>query len=76
MTILASNTSRKGAIIYNDSTAVLYLDLSGGTAASTSYSVQLPANAYFELPGPNVYNGAITGIWSSATGNARVTEWT
>ncbi len=76
VTILASNTSRKGAIIYNDSTAVLYLDLSGGTAASTSYSVQLPANAYFELPGPNVYNGAITGIWSSATGNARVTEWT
>lgn len=75
VTILASNTSRKGAVIYNDSTALLYLDLSGGTASSSSYSVQMPANSYFELPGPTIYNGAITGIWTSAAGNARVTEW-
>ena len=74
-TILASNTSRKGAMVYNDSTALLYLDLSGGTASSSSYSVQLPAQSFFELPGPTIYNGAITGIWASATGNARITEF-
>src|SRR5579859_6856713 len=39
VTILASNTSRKGAMVYNDSTAILYLDLSGGVASTTSYSV-------------------------------------
>ena len=75
VTVLASNTSRKGAIIYNDSTQILYLDLSGGTASSSSYSVQIPSQGFFELPGPNLYNGAITGIWASANGNARVTEF-
>jgi hypothetical protein len=75
VTILASNTSRKGAVIYNDSTQILYLDLSGGTASNSSYSVQVPAQGYFELPGPTIYNGAITGIWASANGNARVTEF-
>lgn len=75
VTILAANTSRKGAMIYNDSTQVLYLDLSGGTASNTSYSVQVPPNGFFELPGPTIYNGAITGIWASVNGNARVTEF-
>ena len=75
VTILASNVSRKGAMVYNDSTAILYLDLSGGTASNSSYSVQVPANGFFELPGPVLYTGAITGIWASAVGNARVTEF-
>jgi hypothetical protein len=75
VTILASNTSRKGAMIYNDSTQILYLDLSGGTASSTSYSVQIPAQGFFELPPTMIYNGAITGIWAAANGNARVTEF-
>ncbi len=74
-TILASNANRKGAIIYNDSTAILYLDLSGGTASATSYSVQIPANGYFEVPGPAIYTGLVTGIWVAANGNARVTEF-
>lgn len=73
VTVLASNASRKGAVIYNDSTQVLYLDLSGGTATNASYSVQLPSNSYFELPA--LYTGAITGIWAAANGNARVTEF-
>lgn len=74
-TLLAANSSRKGATIYNDSTVILYLDLSGGTASSTSYSVQVPAQGYFELPPQPMYTGAITGIWASATGNARITEF-
>ena len=75
VTILASNASRKGAIIYNDSTAILYLDLSGGTATSTSYSVQVGAQGYFEVPGPAIYSGLITGLWAAVNGNARVTEF-
>lgn len=75
VTVLASNTARKGAVFYNDSTQICYLDLSGGTASSTSYSVQMPANSYFELPPSTIYNGAVTGIWVSANGNMRVTEF-
>lgn len=71
--LLASNANRLGATIFNDSTAVLYLKL-GATASTTSYSAQLAANAYYEVPFN--YTGAIDGIWASATGNARITELT
>jgi hypothetical protein len=72
--LLAANTVRKGATIFNDSTADLYLAL-GTTAASTSnFTIKLPAGGYYEAPFS--YSGEIRGIWSSATGNARVTELT
>lgn len=73
VSLLASNSSRKMATFYNDSTATLYLKL-GTTASTTSYTVQLVAGAYYELPGNQVYTGAIDGIWASATGAVRITE--
>lgn len=73
VTILASNSGRKQAAVYNDSTQILYLKL-GTTASVTSYTVQIPANGYYELPGVTVYTGEIDGIWASANGNARITE--
>ena|SRR2546427_6754238 len=76
VTILAANLGRRGAVVFNDSTQILYLDLSGGTASSSSYSVQVAANGYFELLPQATYTGLITGIWASANGNARVTEFT
>jgi hypothetical protein len=77
-TILAANSSRKGAVIYNDSTAILYLALSNTTASTTVYTVQVPADGYYELPAmQSVYTGVIVGIWASdAGGSARVTELT
>lgn len=80
VTILAANASRKGALFWNDSTVALYLDLSGGTATTTSCSVKVPADGLYELPDNGkrgVYTGLITGIWSSdASGAVRVTEFT
>lgn len=74
VTVLASNAARKGAMIYNDSTAVLYLKL-GTTASTTSFTVALVAGAYYELPAtPALYTGIIDGIWAAANGSARVTE--
>jgi hypothetical protein len=74
VTILASNANRLGATIYNDSTAVLYLLVAAGAASNSAYTVQLPGGALFEVPFN--YTGIISGIWASATGNARVTEYT
>jgi len=72
--ILASNVNRKGATIYNDSNAKLYL-LLGTTAASlTNFTVTLSKDAYYEVP--FAYSGQIRGIWASASGFARVTELT
>lgn len=74
VSLLALNANRKQAAFYNDSTAILYLKL-GSTASTTSYTVQLVAGAYYELPWKS-YTGAIDGIWASATGAVRITELT
>jgi hypothetical protein len=72
--ILAANAARLGATVYNDSTAILYLLLGSGTASTSVYTVQMGAGSYYEVPFG--YTGAIQGIWASATGNARIAEFT
>ena len=74
-TILAANANRRGATIWNDSTAILYLLLASGTASATNASLSIPAGGYYEVPFG--YTGIIKGIWASdASGAARVTEFT
>ena len=73
VTVLAGNTARKGCIVVNDSTAGVYLKF-GSAASATSYTYRLEAKQTFESPAGVTYDGIITGIWDSATGNARVTE--
>jgi hypothetical protein len=69
--LIAANASRKGAALFNESTSALYLKL-GSSASVTSYTVQVVANGYYEVPFG--YTGVITGIWATANGNARITE--
>lgn len=73
VTLLAANTARIGATIFNDSSAILYVKL-GTTASATSYTIQMAAGSYYEVPFG--FNGRIDGIWASANGSARVTELT
>jgi hypothetical protein len=75
VTLLAANSARDNATIYNDSTSNLYVKL-GSAASSTSFTVLMLPGAYYELPIQRMYTGIITGVWASATGNARVTELT
>ncbi len=72
-TLLSSNNSRKGFIIYNDSTVILYIKL-GATASTTSFTYKLnPSGTLNEPSFP--YTGVIDGIWASnASGAARITE--
>ena len=72
--LLASNAARKGALFFNDSTAILYLAYGAAAASLTSYTVQVPAQGFFEMPPQPVYTGAIRGIWSAANGNVRISE--
>lgn len=71
VTILASNTNRLGATVFNDSTAALYLKL-GATASTTSFTVKIAADGYYEVPFR--FTGIIDGLWSTANGNAKITE--
>lgn len=72
--LLAANTARKGIIIFNDSSADLYISI-GTTASATNFAVKLGAAGKYEtvvfVPSQNIY-----GIWGSATGAARITEFT
>ncbi|MBD2354744.1 hypothetical protein H6G41_08895 [Tolypothrix sp. FACHB-123] len=73
VTILALNSNRKGATIWNNSTADLYIDFDS-TASTSDFAVKLSAGGYFELPFD--YTGVISGIWSTANGSALVRELT
>lgn len=72
-TLFAANGQARGRAVFNDSTQVLYLKF-GATASATSYTVQLAAGAYYEFPQP-LYGGQVDGLWASANGNARTTQW-
>lgn len=73
VTLLASNANRKGCIIYNDSTAILYILLANSTSSATAFTQKLYQDEAYTLDFN--YTGIIKGIWASATGNARITEF-
>src|SRR5574342_924446 len=76
-TLLAANSSRKGATIYNDNIpltgATLNISL-GATCTTTSFTIRMGQESYYEVPFD--YTGIITCVFSAAAGNARVTEIT
>ena len=74
-TLLASNANRRGFIVYNESTSILRLSFGATVASATSYSVAIPANSSYVGDVP-LYTGEIRGIWVTANGAARVTEFT
>jgi hypothetical protein len=72
VTLLASNASRIGATIYNDSTVAVFVKL-GATASATSFTVKIDGGGFYAVD--PTYTGIIDGIWGSASGSARLTEW-
>ncbi len=70
--LFASNANVRGRIVHNDSTGILYLKFGTG-ASTTSYTVKIPPDGFFEFPKPT-YTGDVAGIWSAANGSARTTE--
>jgi hypothetical protein len=72
-TLFATNANRLGAIIFNDSKEILYIQL-GSAATTTSFIQKLYPNSYWEVPFK--YDGQINGVWAKADGAARVSELT
>lgn len=78
-TLQPLNAGRKGLVVVNDSTAILYVKF-GANASPTSWTYFLAGSsggipATLELPAV-VFTGLVTGAWASPTGFARVTELT
>lgn len=61
--LLASNTSRKGLILYNSDANTVYVKY-GTTAAATDFTVPIAPNGYWEMPLP-IYTGRIDAIWAA-----------
>lgn len=70
--ILAANSGRLQATFFNNSTANCFLKL-GTTASTSSFTVKIDPNGYYELPFPG-YTGRIDAIWDAANGALLVTE--
>ena len=74
VTLFSANPDVVGRLIFNDSTAALFVKF--GLAASTSdFTVKILAGGYYEFTYPP-YSGVVTGIWASANGNSYCTELT
>lgn len=72
----APATGRKGASVFNDSSAILYLLLGQGTASATNYTVQVASGELWESPDAESVIGGLSGVWASdAGGGAQVTDW-
>lgn len=72
-TILAANSNRRGATIWNNSTANLYIDFDS-VASTSDFALRISAGGYFEMPFN--YTGIISGVWDAVNGNALVRELT
>lgn len=59
--LLAANDSRHGVMAVNTDANACLLKY-GSTASSTSFTVRIPANSYWEMPQP-IYRGRIDVIW-------------
>ena len=72
VTLLNTNTSRKGASIFNDGGTDLFVRF-GTQASATSYKVKVLSQSYFEFPLP-VYTGIVSGYWTTTGGTAFMSE--
>ena len=76
--LLAGNAARKGAIISNASTAILYILYgavsTNGVPSATNHTIQVATLITHKVD--DGYLGDIYGIWVAANGNAMCTELT
>lgn len=70
--LLAADSTRVGALIYNDSTQILFVLLGAGTESATVFTTQIAAAGYYEVP-EAFTTMRVSGHWASANGNARIT---
>lgn len=71
--VLLAASARKFGVIHNDTSTTLYLAFADTATTSTGgFTVAVDAGSYYEIP--SVYQGPISGILASGSGNASVTS--
>ena len=70
--LLYSNDNRVKVMLYNHSSAALFLKF-GDSASVSDFSVKLGSGSYYETVMP-IHTGSVTGIWDAAGGSVKITE--
>lgn len=73
VTLTSPSFGRKGFIVHNDSTAVLYVKYGTG-ATVTDFTHRLDPQSSLEHRSGRIYFGLVTGVWDAEVGAAQVTE--
>lgn len=71
--LTAGNFARRSLSIFNESTAPLRILYEFSGVTTTYYKLIIPPGGYWEMPNAE-YQGAICGMWDTATGFAMVVE--
>lgn len=71
--VLDQNKCRKGMVIFNDSPGSVWISY-GSTAAFTSATAVIGPYARWDMPGPAIWLGEISGIREAETGPLVITE--
>lgn len=74
--LIGANSLRRALTLFNNSTAKVYVNLSGGTAsATTGASISIAAGQSYTVPAPSTTN-AITAFWEAGgAGSMNITEY-
>ena len=73
VSLLAVNANRLAALITNDGTGIMFVALAA-TASTTAYTYRVTSDSQILVDG--FWTGAISAIWTSPNGSARITELT
>jgi hypothetical protein len=78
VSLVASNSGRKGLVITNDSSARLFVGYGTVDPTTTNYTFVLLSGQTWEMTPSNVFTGQLKGIWETDNndGAARLTELT
>lgn len=74
ISLVNTNTSRKGISIYNNSSAILYLSYLTPATITNSFMAMQPRSLLM-LDQHLIVTNAIYGVWSEADGTAQITEY-
>lgn len=75
VSLLATNTSRKGAVLYNNSSSLCYIKL-GTTSSSSNFTIAMQPLSTFIIDANPIWLGEIDAIWVTANGSMQITELT
>jgi hypothetical protein len=72
--VVPANPSRLGILIYNNSANSVYINFGATASSSNAMCVLIATFTTYQMLGPAIYTGQISGIRNAGSGTLLVTE--